>query len=170
MSEKDQSAADAVERFNAFMADRTKDAVIVDVKAPSGFVYKFEKPNKFSLIFSSGSLPQVAASTAVEKWTEAGVIKAIQAGDTEVLAAADSVFALRDRVLRLSYSPKLVIGTAKNPGELSTDLVPDEDLDFLLRWVSAGGEVAGMLGNFPYQSGGSASTGTHRRKVRTKAK
>ncbi len=141
------------EQFARFMESRKGEAAIVDVLAPSGFVYKFEKPSKFALIFGAGKLPQVAASGAVTDWTEAGIVKAIQEGNPDILKIAQEAFTTRDKVLALSHSPKWVIGKAdpaKN--EISTDDIPDEDIDYCLKWVQAGGDVSMMLKTFPQGS------------------
>ncbi len=142
----------AAERIRRSIEAR-KERVIVDVTVPSGDVYKFEKPSKFSMLFGMGELPQFASSDAAEKWTEDGILKGAQEGDADVLKLAHVAFSVRDRVIALSVSPKLVIGKAdESKDEISTDIIPDEDLTFLFRWVQAGGDQSLMLGNFPQQS------------------
>lgn len=141
----------AAERIRKSIEARN-ERVIVDVTVPSGDVYQFEKPSKLSMLFGLGELPQFAASEAVGKWTEDGIIKSIEEGDTDVIKIAQTAFTIRDKVLALSYSPKLVIGKAdESKDELSTDLIPDEDLTYLFRWVQAGGDVSLMLNTFPEQ-------------------
>ena len=143
----------AADEFQRFMQARKSEAAIVDVHAPSGFVYKFTKPSKFSLLFGMGELPQIAASKAAERWTEEGIIQGIESGDADTLKLAQMAFSVRDRVLALSYSPKLVAGTANAAnGEVSTDDVPDDDLTYLFQWVQAGGDTSLMLNNFPVES------------------
>ena len=122
---------------------------IVDVTAPSGFVFQFQKPSKFSLLFRYNHMPTVAANGAVQKWIEQGVIKE---GDfaPDQAAAIDESLRLRDRVLELSYSPKLVVGTADfAKDEMSTDDLSDDDATYLFQWVAAGGDESVMLSTFP---------------------
>lgn len=92
-----------------------KAPVIVDVRVPSGFVFKFEKPSKFSMLFASGSLPQAAVAEAVNEWQKDGVFKPTDAegGESNQLKIVKTALDMRDRVLRLSHSPKLVVGPAK---------------------------------------------------------
>ncbi len=141
----------AAERIRKSIESRN-EKVIVDVVVPSGDVYKFEKPSKLSMLFGLGELPQYASSEAVGKWTEDGIIKGVESGNADVIKLAQAAFTVRDKVLALSVSPKLVIGKAdEKKDELSTDLIPDEDLTYLFRWVQAGGDVSLMLSNFPEQ-------------------
>lgn len=144
---------------------------LVDVVPPSGNVFIFEKPSKFGILFGLGQLPQFAASGAVGKWTEEGILKGIQSGDSDTLKLAESVMSTIDRVLRLSYSPKLVSGVAdpaKN--ELSTDDVADEDLTYLFKWVQAGGNVSLMLDTFPGGQQQRPVAGNNRKARRAKGK
>ncbi len=156
------------EQFKAAFQDSTE---IVDVTPPSGHTYQFKKPSKFALLFRMGSLPQMAASNAVEKWTEAGVLKAAEAGDPEVLKLAKIAFDIRDMVLELSHSPKLVVGEADgSKDELSTDYVPDDDLAYLMAWVRAGGDASKLLATFPGGPGQNAMASENRKGRRAKAK
>lgn len=159
------------EQFARFMESRKGEAAIVDVLAPSGFVYKFEKPSKFGLLFGMGQLPQVAASGAVEKWTEAGIIKGIESGDADTLKMAEVAFTTRDRVLALSYSPKWVVGHADpSKDEISTDNIPDEDIAYCFQWVQAGGDASLMLKTFPSGSQSSAIPSSNRKARRAASK
>lgn len=154
----------AAERIRKSIEARN-ERVIVDVTVPSGDVYQFEKPSKLSMLFGLGELPQFAASEAVGKWTEEGIVKSIEEGDTDVIKIAQTAFTIRDKVLALSHSPKLVIGKAdESKDELSTDVIPDEDLTYLFRWVQAGGDVSLMLGNFPEQPQQHALASSSRKK------
>lgn len=142
---------------------------IVDVLAPSGFTFKFEKPSKFSMLFGAGQLPLAATNGAVQKWQEEGVgaegEEGVPENQVQLIKAALSI---RDKVLRLSHTPKLVVGLAQNDNELSTDDVADEDLDYLFKWVAAGGEVSAMLGTFPGGSQPSVMASASRQKQRLK--
>lgn len=161
----------AAERFKLHMAGRKDNAPIVDVTAPSGFVYKFRKPSAFAMYFGMGRLPQVAASKAIEQWTEDGIVEAVQAKDPDAIALAEWSLKIREKVLELSESPKLVMGLA-NPidDEISTDDVPNDDLAYLFMWVQAGGNESEMLSKFSEQQRTNAVAGTGRGKVRGKAK
>jgi hypothetical protein len=145
---------------------------IVDVKGPTGFVYRFKKPSKFASLFIAGKLPQTAGSLAVEEWAKAGL--EMGEADSEELTPDQvhlikSAFEVRDRVLELSYDPKFVIGEAKNPNEISTDEVPDPDLEYLYKWVAAGGEMSAMLGTFLKGSQPGALASASRKKQRKAA-
>lgn len=159
----------AAERLRQHVS--TIETEIVDVTGPSGFVYKFKKPSKTGMLFGMGRLPQIAASGAVQKWTDDGLIEAIKEGDPEATGLAKSVFDLRDRVLSLSHSPKIVLGDADaSKDEVSSDDVPDEDLAYFLQWVAAGGEESSMLGTFPRRSPKRPMAGANRKKRRAAAK
>lgn len=149
----------------------TKAPTIVDVHVPSGFVFKFEKPSKFSMLFAAGSLPQSAVAEAVSAWEKDGVFTPTDAegGESNQLKLIKTALDMRDRVLRLSHLPKLVVGPAKDESELSTDDVADEDLEFLFRWVAAGGE-ASQLSTFPGGSQQRPLASASRKKQRVKAK
>lgn len=151
--------------------ESTKTKEIVDVHLPSGFVFQFEKPSQFSTIFGSGNLPQIAASGAIKDWTEAGIMKGLQEGDPDIIKASETMLRLRDRVLQLSYSPKLVVGDA-DPAkdELSTDNVANDDLAYLLNWVAGGGDASMMLNTFPQGSRTGAIPQPNRKERRAKAK
>lgn len=144
---------------------------IVDVTPPSGLTYQFKKPSKFGLLFRMGALPQAAASGAVTAWTEAGVLKAAQEGDPEILKLAKIAFDVRDMVLELSYSPKLVVGEADaSKDELSTDHVSDDDLAYFMAWVQAGGDASKLLATFPGGPGQDSLARANRKERRAKAK
>lgn len=143
---------------------------IVDVKVPSGFTFKFEKPSKFAMLFASGSLPQAAVADAVTAWENDGVFKPTDAegGESNQLKIVRTALDMRDRVLRLSHSPKLVVGPAKDDSELSTDDVADDDLEYLFKWVASGGE-ASQLSTFPGGSQQRPLASASRKKQRVKA-
>lgn len=157
------------EQIKAAHAKRQDE--IVEVFPPSGETYLFRKPSKFRLLFHMGSLPQSAASDAVGKWTEAGIMKAAEEGDPEVLKLAQTMFDLRDFILDLSHSPKLVVGVADaSKDELSTDDVPDDDLAYFLAWAQAGGDASKLLARFSGGPGSGAVAGNNRKERRTAAK
>ncbi len=162
----------AAEKFRQHMAARKGEVEIVTLTgAPSGFPYQFTKPSKFALLFGMGQLPQFAASEAVGKWTEEGIVQGITEGDADTLKLAQVAFTTRDRVLALSYSPKWVVGPANVAhDEISTDDIPDDDLTYAFRWVQAGGDESLMLSTFPQGSQQRPLASASRSKVRTKAK
>jgi len=145
------------------------ETTIIEVTGPSGFVYKFRKPSKFAALFQLGHLPQSAASEAVEKWIAAGVIKPGE-GDGDAIKNLNAVDQIFDRLLELSFEPKIVIKDPKNDNEVTTGDLPDEDLEFLFKWVAAGGEVSKLLGTFPRKSERGSLASNSRTKQRAKAK
>lgn len=163
----EQKEMGAAERLRQHV--KNMEQTVVSVTAPSGFVYKFLKPSKFATLFQLGQLPQAAASKAVERWIAAGVIKE---GDAQPEAIKDlnMVDQILDRLLHLSFEPKIVLSDPKNDNEVTTDLVPPDDLEYLFTWVAAGGEVSGMLSTFPRQTNGSALVSHSRKKQRAAAK
>jgi len=147
---------------------QTLEAAIVDVPCPSGFVYRFHQPSKFGLLFHMGTLPQQASSDAIEAWRKDGIVPA-GGGAESVTDNIKTALTMRDRVIALSYKPKFVIGEPANDNEISTDEVPDVDLEYLFKWVASGGDASAMLGNFPVGSQPRPLASAHRRKVRAKA-
>lgn len=164
------------EKYRELLANRKVETI--DVTAPSGFVFKFKKPSKYAMIFSTNRLPQFAASAAVELWdaekTKDGKADALSMFNNmkpqdkaEIFGAAWSI---RERVLFLSVEPKLVAGPATEPNELSTDDIADDDLAFLFEWVAAGGESGLMSASFPAKPGLRVVGGVNRKERRAKAK
>lgn len=157
-----------------------KPEVTVEVTVPSGNIFLFVQPSKYELIFSMEATPSALTETAIEKWKEVGVGNddaAIEA-TAEVLASAtredraralDRGMQIRDKVLELSRQPKLVVGPARNPGELSTIDVDDDDLGFLFRWVASGGVATAKVADFRGEREPDALASAGRRKVRAKA-
>lgn len=147
------------------------EAELVEVQVPSGFVFVMQKPGKMGMLFGVGQLPIAAASRAVEAWQRDGVIDETNVETDDGLKLFDLAIRIRDRVLALSHSPKLVVGPADaSKNELSTDNVLDIDLDYLFRWVQAGGDASKMLGNFPGGPGTSADARPNRKGRRAAAK
>jgi hypothetical protein len=166
MTKKIETAA---ERYRAVA--KQEEAEIVDVIPPSGFVFKFRKPSAFTMLFGLGELPQFAASEAARRWTTEGVLKPGDGDDPEVLKVAKMLFEMRDMVLELSHSPKLVLGKANEANdELSTDDVADTDLAYLLAWFQAGGDTSKLLVTFPRESPEHADAGPNRKERRAAAK
>lgn len=134
---------------------RTLESDVVDVTGPSGFVYKFKKPSKFAALFQLGRLPQSAASRAVEKWIASGVIK-VNDDDGEAIRNLNAVDQIFDRLLELSFDPKIVGGQPENEKEIGISEIPPGDLEYLFKWTAAGGDTSRLLDNFLKQSNGSA--------------
>jgi hypothetical protein len=146
---------------------------IVDVTLPSGNVFKFQKPSRFTVLFQFGKLPTAAADQAAHRWIDDGVIENQQAAElpAENREVFESMIRLRDRVLELSHEPRLVMGTADPAqNQLSVDLVSDDDLNYLFQWVAAGGDEGIVLSNFPAGSQSNAVAGNGGPKRRNKAK
>jgi hypothetical protein len=149
----------------------TKDD-LVEVIVPSGNVFLFHRPSRFSMLFHLGKLPEAAASEALAAWQKSGDVEAEediapQTQNQKQLARA--AFQLRDKVLELSHTPKLVVGPAKE-NELSTDDVADVDLAYLFKWVSAGGDMAIMAATFPLGRQPGPMASSNRKTRRTAAK
>lgn len=157
----------AAEKYRLQQAD--KPIEIVEVAVPSGFVFKFQKPSKFSLLFRYGKMPQTAANGAVQSWIDKGLLKPGEIAEDQA-KQIDEGIKLRDRVLELSVDPKLVVGEALNANEMSTDVLTDEDAEYLFAWVTAGGEMSAMTTTFPKRSGTSPMAGTRGKKQRHAAK
>jgi hypothetical protein len=92
---------------------------------------------------------------AVEAWKQQGIGNEAEAEEVlEGTSAGDRLkmfqlsLKIRDDVIRLSRNPKLVLLEAQNPGELSVDDVSETDLDFLFKWVAAGGVASVGLAQF----------------------
>ena len=157
----------AAEQYRLQQADRPEE--IVEVTVPSGFVFKFAKPSKFGMLFRYGKMPQSAANGAVQSWIDKGLVKPSDITEDQA-KQIDEGMKLRDRVLELSREPKLVVGEALNANEISTDVLTDEDAEYLFAWIAAGGDMSAMTGNFPQRSRSGVVAGTNRKKQRHKAK
>lgn len=148
-----------------------RETRIVDVTLPSGNVFKFQKPSRFTVLFQFGQLPTAAVDAAAHRWVEEGVVEGqpeLPADDRNLF---ESMVRLRDRILELSHEPKLVMGQGDpTRNELSVDLVSDDDLNYLFEWVAAGGEEGIVLRTFPAGSQPNAVAGNSRSKRRNKAK
>lgn len=155
----------ATELYKEALASQKPE--IVDVKAPSGFVFKFQQPSKFALLFGAGELPSYATSQAVEAWGKGGTNGTAEAAQNKLV---EKVLSIRDKVLMLSYEPKLVVGAPQKENELSTDDVSNQDLEYLFKWVSAGGDVAIMAAMFPEGLGTGIGTGTNGSQLQRKTK
>lgn len=172
MKPKQMSAA---ERYRATLS--TQEAEIVDVRLPSGFVIQMQKPSRFGMLFGMGNMPLAAASRAVEAWQNDGIAakpdarKGNDVDAEDTLKLFETAIRVRDNVIRLSHSPKLVMGVAdETKDEISTDDVSNDDLEYLFNWVSSGGDASAMLGNFPAGSQPGAVAQPNRQARRAKAK
>ncbi len=152
---------------------QNKESTIVEVTVPSGFVFQFRKPGVFGTLFGIGGLPQTAASEAVDKWVEQGILEVGEGEGALSPAAVKNLnmgMAVVDRVIQLSHKPKLVSGTAQNEDELSVSDVDEADLAYLFKWVAQGGDLSAMLATFPVRPDTDALASASRPKQRHKAK
>lgn len=147
-----ENTLSAAERFRQHKASLPEE--LSDVQAPSGFVYKFAKPSRYGVLFGLDTLPQMATASAMDKWARDGVEvpEGDEAGERDQLTLIKAALKVRDEVLRLSREPKLVMGEPQNANEVCAAELPDEDLDFLMKWVGSGGNTAAVAANFPGRS------------------
>lgn len=157
----------AAEKYRLQQSDRPEE--IVEVTVPSGFIFKFAKPSKFGMLFRYGKMPQSAANGAVQSWIDQGLLKPGEIAEDQA-KQIDEGIKIRDRVLELSREPKLVVGEALNPNEMSTDVLTDEDAEYLFAWIVAGGDTSMLLKTFPKRPVANAVAGTGRKKQRHAAK
>ncbi len=157
----------AAEKYRLQQSDRPEE--IVEVTVPSGFIFKFAKPSKFGMLFRYGKMPQSAANGAVQSWIDQGLLKPGEIAEDQA-KQIDEGIKIRDRVLELSREPKLVVGEALNPNEMSTDELTDEDAEYLFAWIVAGGDTSMLLKTFPKRPVANAVAGTGRKKQRHAAK
>jgi hypothetical protein len=129
-----------------------REPVIVDVVLPSGNVIQMRKPSKYSVLFGVGSLPTNLTGKTMSTLQEAGtptIQEAVEnSSDEEKLELFSSAIKIRDKVLELSVNPRLTLKDTRKPGELWVQEVDDDDLEFLFRWVTAGGIVSPELESF----------------------
>lgn len=140
-----------------------------EVTPPSGLAIKFIKPSKFRMIFEYGQMPQSATAGAIDQWVEQGVLKPGEI-DNDTAGKAEAMIKLVERVLELSYEPKIVKGPASNKNEISASEIPDGDMTYFCAWVASGGVVSVPLGNFPEGPDANAVSGNGRTKRRGKGK
>jgi hypothetical protein len=161
-----------------------REREIVDVVPEEGFVYKFYKPNTAGILIG-GELPTSAADKAAEAWAEAGVGEKLTDEEIEKLKAEQTkaekereleqqnkrVEVRRERLMEFSYSPKIIIGIP-NPAEdeMGFHQIPDNHLEYLFAWITAGGSQAAMLEMFPEKPLPSAGTGNERKLRRSATK
>ncbi len=153
----------------------TRETEIVEVTVPSGDIFLFKKPSRFGMLFGMGNMPMSAASLAVESWKKEGILGAEgneAAEEQDTLKIFEVAIRIRDHVLRLSHSPKLVMGIAdETKDELSTDDVSNDDLEYLLAWVKSGGDESGaLLATFSRRSQSGPVAKPNRSSRRAKAK
>lgn len=149
---------------------------LVEVVCKSGNTYSIRKPDFNYILFVMPNLPQEQAAIAAKKWADNGLLELGEdaaPNQAEMMKTGASVLEIRDYVLELSYDPKLVIGAAKAPNELSTKDCPKEDLAELFKWVSSGGLIGGdseRLSNFSNGRGQSATIGVNGKGTKRKGK
>lgn len=147
---------------------------IVEVKAPSGFVFKFLKLGVFGVIFDErAGLPQTAASKTAESWKQKGVLTEPEGEEepgTEQIKPEKRYYDTVDRVCELSFEPKIVLGEPKEKGEISYKNIDPDDLAYLYKFVAAGGNVSLMLTMFPEGREQRTLASANRPKQRHKSK
>jgi hypothetical protein len=158
--------------LDAYKKQAKEKVELVDViPEPGGFVYQFQKPSKFQLLFEMGTLPQTTISKALQGWqqtAETGQVAPETEKEQQLLL--DKTLAIRNKVLELSHFPKLVVGPAQNEDELSTDDVPDSHLEYFFKWVSSGGDESRMLSMFSQPGKAGLTNGNYRKKQRMSGK
>lgn len=156
-------------RFAAHM-EQYRD--IYEVTAPSGFTYRLTKPSQYSLLAIAGELPEEAASYAVQSWRANGVVPnntTQELSPKSQAAIMRAYLKIRTVLHHCSVDPKLVEGEPQNENEVSFDLLPKEDEEFLHAWLR-GGEEGKPLRNFSGGSKQSPLASANRGKVRSTAK
>jgi hypothetical protein len=164
---KQQMSAGAA--YQAHIKEKAPE--IVDVTAPSGFVFKFQKPSRYEFLTAMDQLPMSATSKAIEAWQKDGQIQD-SGSDGDALDAthlANAGLMVMARMLELSQTPKLIIGTPQNDNELSLGQMDEKDVDYLLQWTAKGGDTSAMLGNFPGGSQPNVMASASRKKQRHKS-
>jgi hypothetical protein len=138
-----------------------------EIEVTGGFRWLMKKRGPFSTVFNAARLPQVAASGAVESWTEKGLIKPGEVAEDQVSQLNYSM-SIVDQVIELSVSPKLVLGEPANDNEVSVKNVKEQDLAILFTWA-AGGKASDLLAKFSVGSGPDALASAGRKKQRPEA-
>ncbi len=153
-----------------------------DITAPSGMVFKFYASNDVSTLFEDAGgdtdLPMTIADEAAESWQADGVYTPAIPVETDLKPQSETDYqrniriaeARRDKVLALSYDPKIVMGKATKPNELSASHILPDDLGYLYRWISAGGNAALMAAMFPEKPQSSRRAGIDGAELRAKIK
>jgi hypothetical protein len=141
------------------------DVETIDVEVPSGFVFKFRKPSKYALLFSTNRLPAFASAAAAASGKNGGGFDQLTTGQKDEMTRA--AFNVRDRVCELSVDPKIVIGpAAEGTNELSANDIAPDDLTYLFEWTAAGGDAGLMLAQFRNRPGPSPLASASRPKQR----
>lgn len=150
--------APATDRYAYKKKSKSAAPVEVDLPLPSGNIMRMQKPGRYSVIFGVGSLPTGLTGKAMASWEDKGVgnapddesIRATveQSTDVEKLKLFASTLKVRDKVIELSVRPKMTMEDTGEPGTVWVQDMDDDDLEFLFRWVAAGGIVSPELESF----------------------
>ncbi len=136
--------------YKEFIANRQPE--IIEVKAPSGFVFKRVKPSNFAILFEAGELPIAAAAEAAESWAAQGISIA-ESDETQSQQMTQKVMeealAATERVYTNSVEPKIVKGKAQNNNEISWRDLDKDDLAYLYKYERSWGDPSVMAGMFP---------------------
>lgn len=134
----------------------------VEVTLPSGAVFKLTRPSVLKLVLSNG-LP---LSLAAEMQS-----KSAEPGQMDVGKIEEVIVKIRRLLHELSVEPKIVFEETEKPDELFIDDIADADLEYLVGWVSNGGEVsAPALNDFRAGQGPDAVGGSRRKRLGVAAK
>jgi len=160
----------AAERYRELIAEHGELIETLDVTGPSGFVFKFKKPSKYALLFSTNKLPEFASAAAAAAKGANGAVGFTDLSKKQQDDLSRAAFTIRDRVCELSVDPKIVLGPAA-PGtnELSAEDIAPDDLTYLFEWTAAGGDAGLMLAQFRKGSGTNALASASRAKRRVPA-
>lgn len=130
----------------------------MDVSLPSGNVIQMAKPSQFAVLFKMQNIPSNLTDKSRELWAEEKGIGTDgktpeerfmeEISDEERDLVIQASLRARDEMIKLSRQPKLVLVKTNEPGTLWVEELEDEDVAFLLRWVSSGGTASVRLENF----------------------
>jgi hypothetical protein len=150
-----------------------EEAQTVEVTVPSGNVFLFQKPSKYSMVFDMKTLPVALTEKAMEAWNGKGIGNVEAAFDQADPKDQSSMISyglkIRDRVLELSREPKITLFPTDKDGEICVDDISDTDLDYLFQWVASGGNAAAQVADFHAGAESDALASASRSTKRPKA-
>lgn len=142
---------------------RKVEAEAVEVTLPSGCVFRMRRPSVLKMVLGNG-LP---LSLAAEMQAGGGA----EPSPADVAQIEEMIRRLRRLLGDLSVEPRIVFEPTASPDELFIDEIEDADLEYLVAWVSNGGdEGAPALRDFRPRQGADALAGARRPGLRVAAK
>jgi hypothetical protein len=140
----------------AYKKRKARREVLVDVDLPTGNIIQMAKPSKYSVLFGMQNIPSSLTDRAVEAWKEKGVGDKGETEaaflenttDAELMLLIKTSMQVRDEVIRLSRTPKLVLVDEGAAGTMCIFDMDEDDLDFLFQWVASGGTPSPRLASF----------------------